>query len=186
MIRKAKQEDAPTVAELIVQAMGDLAYKFSNTRDHHKTLALFEHFFRLTDNQYSYQHTLVYKEGGEVLGSINGYDGSKLAVLRAPFLQYLKEHCGWINFDPEPETAAGEFYLDTISVAPIVQGKGIGKQLIEAGINRAAELGHKNVGLLVELNNPGALRLYQKMGFEIESEKTFINGLYYHMTQAIE
>jgi ribosomal protein S18 acetylase RimI-like enzyme len=185
MIRKARREDAPEVAKLIVQAMGDLAYKFSNTKDHKKTLSLFEHFFKLPDNQYSYRHTLVYEEDAEVLGSINAYDGSKLADLRAPFLKYLEEHCGLINFDPEAETAAGEFYLDTISVAPNAQGKGIGKQLMEAGISWTAELGHQNVGLLVELNNPGALRLYQKMGFEIESEKTFIGGLYYHMIRAI-
>jgi len=185
MIREAKPEDATPVAQLIVQAMGDLAYKFSNTDDRKATFALFEYFFKLPDNQYSYSNTLVYEEQGKVFGSLNGYDGSKLADLRAPFLTYLAEHCGLINFHPEPETGPGEFYLDTISVAPELQGKGIGKQLITAGINRASAFGHEKAGLLVEVNNPGALKLYQKMGFEIESEITFIGGLYYHMIRTI-
>lgn len=186
MIREAKISDAKTVARLIIQAMGELAYKFSNTSDYNATIKLFEHFFKETNNQYSFENTLVYvNDNNEVLGSLNAYDGAKLIELRTNFLDYLSTHHGLNNFNPEPETQAGEFYLDTISVSPAAQGKGIGKQLIDAGIKLAEELGHTQVGLLVEVDNYKALKLYQKKGFEIKDEKKFIKGSYHHMVYQI-
>ncbi|GGI25252.1 GNAT family N-acetyltransferase [Pedobacter mendelii] len=182
MIRKAKISDAKAVSRLIIQAMGELAYKFSNTNNHDATIKLFEHFFKEANNQYSFENTLVYtNENDEVLGSINAYDGAKLIELRTNFLNYLSLHCRLKNFIPEPETQAGEFYLDTISVNPTAQGKGIGKQLIDAGIKWAAELGHTKIGLLVETNNDKALKLYQNKGFKINDEKQLIGGIYHHM-----
>ncbi|TCD08192.1 GNAT family N-acetyltransferase [Pedobacter frigidisoli] len=181
MIRKAKPADAEEVAQLIIQAMGNLANKFSNTDDTIATLSLFKYFFSQTDNQYSYENTLVYEENSQILGSINAYDRGKLLELRKNFLDHLAHHNGLTNFNPENETQSGEFYLDTISVNPNAQGKGIGKQLIDAGINWAKELGHNKVGLLVEIDNEKALKLYQTKGFEIQKEKKFIGGLYYHM-----
>lgn len=186
MIRIAKPEDAKAVAPLIIQAMGKLANKFSNTTDADKTNALFEYFFGQKNNQYSYEHTLVYEEDGTILGSLNAYDGGKLVVLRKKFLDYLAIHNGLKDFSPQPETERGEFYFDTISVHPSAQGKGIGKKLIDAGIDWAIKLGHHKVGLLVEIDNDRALALYQSKGFQIQNEKAFIGGLYYHLINQIE
>lgn len=181
MIRKAEPEDAKTVAPLIIQAMGDLAYKFSNSKDYNITLSLFEHFFKENGNQYSYENTLVYEDQGKVIGALNAYDGAQLLKLRKNFLDYLVVHNNLKDFSPEPETESGEFYLDTISVNPDAQGKGIGKKLIDAGKDWAKKLKHSKVGLLVEIDNNRALKLYQSKGFEIQKEKTFIGKLYYHM-----
>ncbi|RYG16420.1 MAG: N-acetyltransferase, partial [Chitinophagaceae bacterium] len=134
MIRNAKPDDAKAVAPLIIQAMGELANKFSNTTDAKKTLALFEYFFRQKSNQYSYENALVFEDNGQILGSLNAYDGGKLPELRKNFTDYLRVNNSLKDFHPEEETQAGEFYLDTISVSPSAQGKGIGKQLIDAGI----------------------------------------------------
>lgn len=187
MIRKAKADDAKFVAPLIIQAMGKLAFKFSNSVNRQATLKLFEHFFQEPHNQYSFENTLVYiNEKDEILGSINAYDGAKLLELRDNFLNYLVIHNGLKNFNPEPETEAGEFYLDTISVNPNAQGKGIGKKLIDAGIELATKFGHTQVGLLVEINNDKALKIYQNKGFEIKNMKEFIGESYYHMAYQIK
>ncbi|KQR70244.1 GNAT family N-acetyltransferase [Pedobacter sp. Leaf176] len=185
MIRKAKPEDAEAVAPLIIQAMGELANKFSNTTDAIKTLGLFEYFFSQQNNQYSYENTLVFEENNQILGTLNAYDGGKLAELRKKFTEYISLHSDVKDFNPEEETEAGEFYFDTISVAPSAQGKGIGKQLIAAGIAWAEKTGHKNVGLLVEVENEKAFKLYQSKGFEIQNKKKFMGGLYLHMTYQI-
>ncbi|WP_410479115.1 GNAT family N-acetyltransferase [Pedobacter psychrodurus] len=125
--------------------------------------------------------TLVFEEEGKVLGSLNTYDGAKLLELRKPFLAYVAAHYHASDLNQGTETEAGEFYLDSISVKPSAQGKGIGKQLIKAGIDWAKKLGHHTVGLLVEQNNENAVKLYQKMGFFIQNEKQFMGGLYHHM-----
>jgi len=181
MIRIAKPGDAKAVAPLIIQAMDELANKFSNTTDETKTLGLFEYFFSQKNNQYSYENTLVFEESRQILGSLNAYDGGQLIELRKNFTDYLQAHHDLKDFHPAEETEAGEFYLDTISVAPSAQGRGIGKQLIDAGIKWAKKMGHKKIGLLVEVENEKALRLYQSKGFTIQNKKEFMGGLYFHM-----
>jgi ribosomal protein S18 acetylase RimI-like enzyme len=186
MIRAARPTDAEEVVPLIIQALGKLANKLTNVEDEELIDQLFKHFFQQRNNQYSYENTLIFEEEGKVLGSINAYDGGKLLELRKAFLNYVIEHYQASDVNQGTETEAGEFYLDSISVHPSAQGKGIGKQLIRAGIDWAKKLGHHTVGLLVEQNNENALRLYQKTGFVIQNEKQFSGGLYHHMVFKIK
>lgn len=186
MIRAAKPADAEEVVPLVIQAMGKLAKKLTNVEDDEIINRIFKHFFQQENNQYSYENTLVFEDEGKILGSLNAYDGGNLLKLRQPFLAYLAEHYQANNTNQDTETQSGEFYLDTISVNPNTQGKGIGKQLIKAGIDWAEQLGHHNIGLLVEQSNDRALKLYQNMGFAIQNEKQFMGGLYHHMVLKIK
>jgi len=180
MIRQAIPLDAEAVVPLMIQAMGELAEKFVNTKNTVEIHRLFKLFFELKNNQYSYQNTLVFLEDNEILGSLSAYDGSKLTELRKPFLAYLKENLLY-NLNLEEETEAGEFYFDTISVNPKAQGKGIGKALIEAGIQWARQLGHRQIGLLVEQENTKAKLLYEKIGFKYSNDKIFLGSTYFHL-----
>lgn len=180
MIRPAQPEDAAQVVPLLLQAMGELAPKLTRTKNRETINLIFEHFFQQIGNQYSYENTLVFEEAEKVLGSLTAYDGAKLIELRKPFLAYLNQpDADDQNLDTE--TQSGEFYLDSISVHASAQGKGIGKQLITAGIALGLRLGHQNIGLLVDQNNERALKLYQQMGFKIQNEKEFMGGSYHHM-----
>ena len=181
MIRPARPADAEEVVPLVIQAMGKLAKKLTNVEDDEIINRIFKHFFQQEHNQYSYENALIFEDEDKILGSLNAYDGGKLLQLRQPFLAYLAEHYQANHTDQGTETQSGEFYLDTISVNPLAQGKGIGKQLIKAGIGWAEQLGHHHIGLLVEQNNNRALKLYQNMGFAIQNEKQFMGGLYHHM-----
>jgi len=181
MIRPASAHDVEQVVPLIIQAMGTLAKKLTHVEDQTTINKIFKHFFQQLNNQYSYENILVYEEDGKVIGSLNAYDGGNLEKLRKPFLAYIAEHYGANSLDQDAETQDGEFYLDSISIHPIAQGKGIGTQLIEAGINWGKKLGYDTTGLLVEQNNANALKLYKKMGFVIENEKYFMGGWYHHM-----
>jgi mycothiol synthase len=61
------------------------------------------------------------------------------------------------------ENALGEFYA--VGVAPGRQGQGIGRTLVEAGLNRLAERGIRESSLYVEADNEPAVRLYRSYGF---------------------
>lgn len=179
-IRSAQKEDYKSVALLIIQAMDDLAMKFTKSSEVEKAVPVFEYFFQQEGNQYSFENTLVFEENGEIIGSITGYDGNKLKELRTPFLEYVLEKFGFEQI-PEDETESGEFYLDTISVSRIHQGKGIGRKLIEAMIQHAKEKGFDKVGLLVDRENPDAKRLYEKIGFKFVKIKILMGGSYEHL-----
>lgn len=181
MIRPALPTDAPTIAQLILLAMGDaLAAKFANSPDCAVALALFERFATQTGNQYSYNNILVWDEQAEVCGMIMAYDGAKLDELRKPFLAYTTTHLGFTG-TPENETQPGEYYIDCLAVKPGHQGKGIAKSLIKALFTRAAELGHHTVGLLVSKGNHKAKKLYTNLGFELVGEQALLGGYHYHL-----
>ncbi len=180
-IRSARPTDFKKVVPLIVQAMEDLACTFANTEDPQMAYPLFEHFFQQKANQYSFEHTLVYEEFGEVLGSITFYDGALLAEYRKPFLEYIAKRYQVKDLVIEDETEPKEVYIDTLSVSAKYQGKGIGKQLLAAAIHRAKQSSQKKIGLLVDLNNPNAKKLYASLGFESVGKKHLGNCVYEHL-----
>jgi len=162
--------------------MGTLANKF--VKNPNDALQLFERFTALPANQYSYENMLVWDDGG-VQGLICGYDGAALHRLRDPFLNYIKLNEG-ITIVPEDETQPGEFYIDCLAVFPHNQGKGFGRKLITALKNYAASYNFKKLGLLVNVRNPDAKKLYLKTGFEVIDKRTFIGDTYEHLQLNID
>lgn len=181
IIRPAKKGDYSQVAPLIVQAMEDLACTFVNSKNVENAYPLFEHFFQLPENQYSYQHTLVFEADGVIAGSLITYDGCMLPLYRAPFLEYIKKNYGVHDLVIENETMPGELYIDTLSVSPKFQGQGIGKRLLRAAENLAREEGLMKIGLLVDYNNPNAKRLYLALGYKSVGRKQLGDGIYEHL-----
>lgn len=180
-IRPGQPKDYKEVTPLIVQAMEDLACTFANTNDPKLAFPLFEHFFQKPANQYSFEHSLVFEENNVIAGSIIAYDGGKLFEYRKPFLEYIATHYNVKDLVIENETMDGEVYIDTISVHPSYQRRGIGKKLLNAMISKSKIEGHEKIGLLVDLENPNAKRLYTRLGFKEVGEKQLGNNVYEHL-----
>ncbi|KQS32993.1 GNAT family N-acetyltransferase [Dyadobacter sp. Leaf189] len=178
-IRPATPEDAAAVAPLLILAMGHIAGIFARSGNHADAIPFFTHFFETRGNQYSFENTLVFEDENGVTGSITGYDGALLHQLRQPVLDLIRKTQP--DFNPSDETEAGEYYIDCVNVHPEHQGKGIGKKLIKAFCERAAQLGYKRVGLIVDQVNPAAKRLYENLSFKIIGQKDFIGHRYHHM-----
>jgi DNA-3-methyladenine glycosylase I len=85
----------------------------------------------------------------------------------------------------EPETSAGEFYLDSLAVFPPFRGNGVARSLILALSEKAFAYGHKNVGLLVDFENPNAEILYRSVGFVRKEEKIFLGHKMWHMQKKL-
>jgi ribosomal protein S18 acetylase RimI-like enzyme len=60
----------------------------------------------------------------------------------------------------------GELYLDDLAVDASVRGRGIGTRLMQAVFDLARERGLSAVWLEVVDTNPGARRLYERLGFK--------------------
>ena len=93
-----------------------------------------------------------------------------------PVLLLIKEHYG-IDITLEDETAAGELYIDTLSVREEAQGRGIGSALIE----HLKGIATQPIGLLVDVHNPAAERLYTRLGFVYTHEQNLAGGVYKHL-----
>lgn len=186
MIRRALKEDAKAIAALMVAAMEDLAIAFVGSGELNDALKLFEHFCGETQNQYSFENTLVYVVDGHIAGSITVYDGALIEELRRPFFEYIRINYHSKHFEMELESGAGELYIDTLSVNPNDQGKGIGQQLIMAAIDWGKTLGHPKIGLLVDQANPNAKRLYERLGFVKADDKVLLGKPHEHLVYALK
>lgn len=180
MIRQALATDAAVIARIIVLAMGELAGKFIESSDPARAIPLFERFAGLEANQYSYENTLVYEDETGIVGGIIGYNGADLEILRRPFLDYVHANYDVILY-PEAETQAGEYYIDCLAVFEGQQGKGIGKKLISALVEKATTLNYQKVGLIVSHGNPEAQKLYAKLGFKVVRPIRFMGEDYLHV-----
>ena len=173
MIRPATPTDASAVAPLMFQAMEEIVYKMIGKDHKEEAIALLQKLFEQEDNQYSYKNAWLYEENNTVIGSIIAYDGAHLHRLRAPVLALIRSSYG-IDIVLEDETNEGELYIDTLSVLPTAQGKGIGSKLI----THLKKVATQPIGLLVDVQNPQAERLYSRLGFEYVNHQEPAGGVY--------
>ncbi len=179
-IRKAKISDSKYIAPILLLAMEDIVYKFLAKKDYASAKDFLHYFIERENNQYSYQNCFVAEENNEIIGAVNVYNGSDIEVLRNPIIKYVREHYN-PEFDPEFETRAGEFYIDSLGVNPNHQGKGIGSKLLRFLIEEYVSKNKQTLGLLVEEGNPLAKNLYLKLGFKIAGEKTLVGKKLEHL-----
>lgn len=77
--------------------------------------------------------------------------------------------------------AAGEAEILTLAVTPAARGKGLGRRLLQAAINKAHQMGAGAMFLEVGVDNPAALALYAGLGFT----KAGARKGYYHGVDAL-
>jgi ribosomal protein S18 acetylase RimI-like enzyme len=184
MIRPAIASDAVKAVPLIIQAIGQIAFVLTGTTDSQEGASILSDFFGQEDNRISYQNALVMEEEGELVGVAIFYDGAKARELDAP-LERAAKKSGDSNYCIPTEPEASEFYLDTLSVSPYSQGKGYGRQLIEAGCDQARKLGHHRIALLIEVDNAAAKPLYERVGFCTDYTKRIAGQEYFHMVRSL-
>ena len=177
-------DDAEFLAQVVVMAIRDDEMVKRNCGGDNYLKVLTE-VCAATATQYSFQNTLVAETvSGKLAGAIVGYDGGQLEPLRKATWDIISNHTGFV---PEiaDETNAGEFYLDSLGVKPEFRGMGIAQKLIDAMCKKAFALGHTNVGLIVDVENPKAEELYSRIGFRRVGERMFFTHKMYHLQMSV-
>lgn len=179
-IRKATKSDSKEIADLLLLAMEDIVYEFIGERSPEKASVFMNYLVALENNQYSYQNCWVIEENSQLIGAVVVYDGADLHELRKPVAKYVTETYKQ-SFSPEDETQKGEFYIDSFGVLPSQQGRGIGSELLQFLIDEFVTKNEQKLGLLVDKENPGAKKLYLKLGFEVVGEKMLVGKQMEHL-----
>lgn len=180
IIRQARAADAEAIATYLMLAMEDILFEFIGQTDSERAKAFLLHFVQQEDNQYAYQNCLVAELDQQVVAALNIYDGAQLLRLRSPIAHYIKTKFS-INFNPENETQAGEYYIDSFGVSTAHQGKGIGAKMLQHVIGYYVHQQGQTVGLLVDHDNIKAERLYTKLGFKPVGHKLLVGKTMKHL-----
>ena len=176
-IRKATKDDAPLIAKVVAMAIGEESAVLYGGDNY---MNVFEEIALLEDSQYSYRNTFVAEVDGNAVGAVVAYDGADLHPLRKSTLDVISKHTGR-EMQIADETDASEFYLDSLAVLPEYRGRGVGVKLILAVKERAFNEYNKDLGLLVDFENPDAERLYKSVGFERADVKDFLGHKMWHL-----
>src|SRR5688500_9580314 len=112
-VRKATLNDSEIIATYLSLPMKDILYNFIGEEDPEKAREFMLHFVAGENNQYSYQNCWVVEDNMKVVAAINLYNGALLSELRQPVIEYLRSKFN-NDFNPEDETQAGEYYIDSL------------------------------------------------------------------------
>ncbi len=180
IIREATLNDSAAITTHLLSAMEDIVYKFIGEENPQKAEEFLYHFVSTENNQYSYMNCVVAEENQQIIAAASVYEGARLEELRAPVIEYVRAHHNK-NFAPEDETQAGEYYLDSLGVSPEHRGKGIGSKMLQFLIDKYVVKNHQTLGLLVEAENAGAMKLYSRLGFKPVATKQLVGKQLFHL-----
>lgn len=186
-ILPATPSESSLIATLIMEAMNHDCCQWFCGPNH--TLDEFHAFLttlvQRTDTQYSYLNTLVAKQNDETAGILVSYDGARLLELRQPFIEGMKTHFQRDFSNLDPETQAGELYLDSLCVKSTYRHRGIATLLLQASINKTTQLHLPAAGLLVDQLNPKAEALYASLGFTTINQTSWGGHPMNHMQRKV-
>lgn len=176
----ARQEEASQIAGLFMLAWPVEEILESNGISYGQLHESITSVAASRETIYSYENTIVAEIDGRVVGAMCAYDGADYQRLKQPIVDTLGKDSG---FAALKETEAGEFYLDSVGVLPEYRGRGIASLLFEAQCQRAASLGHKVAGLIVDEDKPKAEALYIRLGFRHIGNRDFFGHTMKHMVR---
>ena len=184
LIRKAYKEDAHEAIPLIIEAIGDISIQMTGETEEADITKEFIQLFTRTDNRHSYLNTYIAEMNGHVAGVLVFYTAEQAIILDANLEAYLSDKKGAaVRIDPE--TAPGEWYIDTVVVDPTYRGHGIGTKLLSYAEQLVKNSGGGKLALNVEIEKEAAIRLYNRLGFVNLCPWTIIGEPFHHMVKAV-
>ena len=157
--------------------MGRLADYLFGSDDPERARDTLAKLFVQAQNRFSFEFTDVLEMRNEVVGVLLAYPGSILSDLGLPMAKQLREIIGFggmfrllrrsLVLMQLKETEPDEFYIYTLAVRPDQQNGGLGKRLMAHAEEKARSVGLSKCSLGVTLDNEGALRFYDRLGYQI-------------------
>ena len=182
-ISQATPSQAPQIAPLIIEAIGDIAQRLTAQTEPSLVLQTLQQLIEETNSRHSYEHTYVALEHGQVIGIAVLYDGKIGASLDRQLEQWLAAQGRPVSIDIEAHD--DEFYIDTICVHADGRGKGVGTLLLQFAEQEAKRRGFTKISLNVEFEKQRARQLYERVGYVTTEEWHIIDEPFHHMVKQL-
>ena len=170
-LRRATSDDARFIAENVLRAL-----HIEETDDSH-----IEHLAgisRREDTLYSWRNSTIALYDGVPAGLMVAYDGARYRQMRDITFPMIRIYVGDDYHSMDDEASAGEFYLDSLSVLPEFQRRGIASALIQEMFKLQEDAGIPLATIAVDPDNDTAYRLYIKNGFRPDGHITVFGTTY--------
>jgi ribosomal protein S18 acetylase RimI-like enzyme len=157
-------EDRYELARLFRIASGGVAdYMWSRLAPKYPGLTPLEigaHRYAREEGNFSYKNCVVAEQDGAVIGMLFTFpieegheaDGEPADPILKPY---------------EELEIPGSFYICALALLPGFRGRGVGTKMLSIAREQAYQRGFGTLSLLVFEQNEGAVRLYERNGFEV-------------------
>ncbi len=165
--REGREDDCQRLAELMnIASGGVLEFLFQDLTPGLTPVQAVARNLRRDKQPYTFRNALVAERDGSILGMALSYasryhgvtDGMR-GFFPADRLKVLEDFYA--------SRVEESLYLDTIAVDAASRSHGVGRQLIALVKERAMEKGLESVSLIAFADNIRALRLYERLGFQV-------------------
>lgn len=172
LIRKATKEDCRSIAELALMAgEGMPAFFLEQSRKDGQDIEEVGALNAASESEnFSYRNVHLALVGNEIAGMLLAY--------RLPD----PEDAGEIEEFPEfirplielEQCVPGSYYINMLAAYPEFRGHGVGTELMRIVDGLAQDAGCETISVEVFEQNAGALRLYQRLGYDIVDQRDVI------------
>jgi len=176
-VRPATIADTSIATSLILMTMGQFADYLFGADNPTKVVEVISRLFAQPLNRFSYQFTDIVETDDQAAGIMISYPGrtmNRLGLSMGKQLWSIYGARGFVRFVRRAlplafmrEASADEYFINTLAVFPDFQGKGIGTYLLSYAENKAREMHYNKCALSVEVSNPRARTLYERLGYRI-------------------
>jgi ribosomal protein S18 acetylase RimI-like enzyme len=176
VVRPARPEDVDVAVPLIYSS-GPNAFDYV----FEDAVRFLRHAYLDGAGEFGYRNHTVAQVGGQVIGIGAAYSAdTALAFTAAAARQILRHYNlrgpGAIVRGLRVERvirppAEGMLYLAHLGVVESMRGRGIGSTLVRRFLDEGRQLGRRTAELDVAVTNPGAQRLYERLGFQVTLER---------------
>jgi len=173
-----KKHDSFKVAEIIYEADSEtFDFFFGNKKNASQKIGI---LVQEGDNNLGYQQIYVVTNDQEIVGVMVYSAGKKMGniqELKVLFHNFnILDSLRFIMIEIIDNIFLSrleedDFYYAIVAVDENSRGQGIGSFILEEGIKLAREKGCRRAVLDVDIENEGALRLYQRVGFRKFNER---------------
>jgi ribosomal protein S18 acetylase RimI-like enzyme len=162
--RAAIKEDCYDIARLFrIASDGVVDYVWSTLAPKYPGLAPLEigaRRYASEEGNFSYKNCVVAERDGAVIGMLFTFPiGDRQEAGDEPADPILEPY--------EKLEIPGSFYICALALFPKFRGRGLGMEMLSIASQQAREGGFDKLSLLVFEQNEGAVRLYERNGFEV-------------------
>jgi ribosomal protein S18 acetylase RimI-like enzyme len=189
VFRAATPDDCYTIAQLVgIASDGVSVYIWSTLTADYPGLSLLEIGAQRYTNKkslFSYKNCVLAERNAETAGMMITFPVAEAEAVAVP---ETPDPIAEATTPQEPDVLApyaleapGTWYIAALAMFPEFRGQGIGTQLLAIAHQQAAERNIQQLSLLCFEQNIGALRFYQRNGFqEIDRAKVVPHPLIHH------
>lgn len=135
-----------------------------------------DYLYQQDNNKFSYQNTLVFRDHGNIIGMVIIYQANLEKELASSQEALLLNKYHKVVSVENNESLPNSYYIDTLAVSPDYRNQQYGTKILTA-----LQKKYQTLSLLVDIDNPKALNLYEKLNFKIISTHHMFGGTYHKM-----